>query len=139
MAKRISLEEYPDIVRENPKDFVRVGNGVIAHTQTHNGLNFRGALEAVAQEGVKISPIPVFVNYRGDVFAASRGEGKLVYADGSPVDRNRAKDFWKGLSGKYANGVYVWLNAGFSKDDDGTWHIHEDFHIEDDFFGIRHV
>ena len=128
---------------KNPREYIQVPehNMVIALQETHNGKNMYDTLEALASEGLNMPSIAQFTRHFLNVQEASQSKRTLLYADGTPVSDDVAKDLWNYMSSTDRsrwNGKpsWTWLNALF-KNKDKKWYIETDLEVKTDADGNK--
>lgn len=129
----------PKIITKNSHQYVYIPQHqgvVIALEETHKGKNMYDTLELLAGEELKVPSIERFMSHRANVKMAAEGNGTLVYADGTPVQKDVAVDLWKYMSSGHKGDCWTWLNARF-KEDNQQWFIETDLEVIQDSQGKK--
>ena len=113
----------------DPKQYIQVPQHKIsiATRETHLDKNMYDTLDALSGEGLKMpSPLRFMTHWR-NIHQAAEGKRTLLYADGTPVERDSAVDLWNYMSSTdrkpfNEKPCWTWLNALF-EEENGIMHM----------------
>jgi hypothetical protein len=116
---RSTAQMTPKVI-SSPRSYIQVPQfGIaIAQRETHKGKNMYDTLDALAAENLQMPSPAQFMTHWMNVREAYENKRQIVYADGTPVEKDRVNDLWGYMSSTDRspwNGTicWTWLNALF--------------------------
>ena len=129
-------EFLPELVRRNPKDFIKIPekSQVIAKRPDYNNLNWQQALEKSQESNLILPRIDVFMQHYLNLKEAANGKRPIYDAAGKLIDKDEAKDHWNYLSSTnrkpFNNEVFwTWLDAYFKKNSNDELYLQTNHRI----------
>ena len=114
----------------NRQDYIKIPNTdvVIARQETEKGKDWEATRYALADNGLFMPTISLFMPYYINVRDAAQGKATLYTADNKQIPRNEAEELWKYISTDYKRGCWTWLDAKFSQENN-LWKITYDHKV----------